>query len=32
MNTKSFGDFIRDMERTQFWAIEPMLMNMGVDR
>lgn len=27
MNTKSFGDFIRDMERTQFWAIEPTLVN-----
>jgi protease-4 len=26
MNTKSFGNFIRDMERTQFWAIEPGLM------
>ena len=27
MNTKSFSDFIRDMERTQFWAIEPMLID-----
>ena len=26
-DTKSFGDFIRNIERTQFWAIEPMLMN-----
>ena len=27
MNTKSFGEFIRDMERTQFWAIEPTLID-----
>lgn len=26
MNVQAFGDFLRDMERTQFWAIEPMLM------
>ena len=26
MNVKSLGDFIQDMERTQFFAIEPMLM------
>ena len=26
-DTKALGNFIRDMERTQFWAIEPMLMN-----
>ena len=25
-DTKSFGDFVRDLERTQFWAIEPMLI------
>ena len=31
-DTKALSNFIRDMERTQFWAIEPMLMNMGVDR
>ena len=27
VNTKSFGDFIRDKERTQFWAIEPTLID-----
>ncbi len=26
-DTKALSNFIRDMERTQFWAIEPMLMN-----
>ena len=26
-DTRAFSDFIRNMERTQFWAIEPMLMN-----
>ena len=26
-DTKALSDFIRDMERTQFWAIEPMFMN-----
>ena len=26
-NTKSLGNFIRDMERTQFWAIEPALVD-----
>ena len=27
VNAKSMGDFIRDIERTQFWAIEPALVN-----
>ena len=26
-DSKSLGDFIREMERTQFWAIEPRLMD-----
>ena len=27
VNAKSMGNFIRDIERTQFWAIEPALVN-----
>ena len=27
VNAKSMGDFIRNIERTQFWAIEPALVN-----
>ena len=27
-DTKALSNFIRDMERTQFWAIEPMLWEM----
>lgn len=27
LNAQSFGDFLRDIERTQFWAIEPMLLS-----
>ncbi len=27
VNAKSMGGFIRDIERTQFWAIEPALVN-----
>jgi protease-4 len=27
-DTKALSDFIRNMERTQFWAIEPMLWEM----
>ena len=27
VDTKALGDFIRDMERTQFWAVEPMFVN-----
>ena len=25
-DTKAFGDYIRDLERTQFWAIDPLLL------
>ena len=28
-DSKSFGNFMKDMERTQFWAIEPMLLDMS---
>lgn len=28
-DSKALGNFIRDMERTQFWAIEPMLLDMS---
>jgi protease-4 len=32
LNAKSLDEFIRDAERTQFWAIEPMLLDMSGER
>ena len=31
MNAKSLGEVLRDMERTQFWAIEPLLLDVNRD-
>lgn len=31
-DAKAFSDFVRDLERTQFWAIEPMLLDVNRER
>ncbi|MBR6453950.1 MAG: signal peptide peptidase SppA, partial [Fibrobacter sp.] len=31
LNAKSLDEFIRDVERTQFWAIEPLLLDVNRD-
>ncbi len=31
LNAKMLGDFLRNIERTQFWAIEPLLLDVSRD-
>ena len=31
-DAKAFSDLLRNIERTQFWAIEPMLLGVNRER